>query len=243
MNRQKIRSLLVLVMFALFPVIYYYFSPYLVIMGASEGIIVGSLIVFVSLFVSSLFLGRAFCGWICPAGATQELCMKIRDNSFKNGKRNWIKYAIWIPWVSIIVLMFVQAGGIFAIDPLYQTYYGISISDIQSLVIFLIFFGIISGVALAAGRRGFCHTGCWIAPFMIIGRKIRNTLNLPSLQLIAKPENCINCKVCNRKCSMNLPVNEMVQTKNMENTECILCGSCVDYCPKGAIKYSFGQNN
>ena len=73
MNRQKIRSILVVVMFALFPLIYYYFSPYLVIMGAIEGIVTGSLIIFAALFVSSLFLGRAFCGWICPAGATQEL--------------------------------------------------------------------------------------------------------------------------------------------------------------------------
>ena len=73
MDRQKIRKALMLLMFALFPVIYYYFSPYLIIMGAAEGIIVGSLIVFASLFVFSLFLGRAFCGWVCPAGATQEL--------------------------------------------------------------------------------------------------------------------------------------------------------------------------
>ena len=66
MNRQKIRNAMTLLMFALFPVIYYYFSPYLVIMGAAEGIVAGSLIVFASLFVLSLFLGRAFCGWVCP---------------------------------------------------------------------------------------------------------------------------------------------------------------------------------
>jgi ferredoxin-type protein NapH len=86
-----------LLMFALFPLIYYYFSPYLVIMGAAEGIVAGSLIIFTSLFVSSLFLGRAFCGWVCPAGATQELCAKVRSKGFKNRKRNWIKYVIWAP--------------------------------------------------------------------------------------------------------------------------------------------------
>ena len=57
MNRQRNRNTLILLMFALFPLIYYYFSPYLVIMGASEGIMAGSLIIFVLLFVSSLFLG------------------------------------------------------------------------------------------------------------------------------------------------------------------------------------------
>ncbi len=230
-------------MFALFPIIYYYFSPYLVIMGASEGIVAGSLIVFVLLFVSSLFLGRAFCGWICPAGATQELCMKVRNKSFSNGKKNWIKYGIWVPWVSIIVLMFVQAGGILAIDPLYQTYYGISITGIESIIMFVAIAGIIAAIALIAGKRASCHTICWMAPFMIIGRKIGNSIGLPSLQLASNTDKCVNCKICTKKCPMSLEVNDMVQARNMENIECILCGSCVDNCPKGAIKYTFGKSN
>lgn len=243
MNRQRIRSLLIVVMFVLFPLIYYYFSPYLIIMGASEGVITGSVFVFTSLFVSSLFFGRVFCGWICPAGATQELCIKLKNKPFKNGKRNWIKYAIWAPWVTIIVLMFVQAGGILAIDPLYQTYYGISITGMESLILFIAIAGIIVAIALIAGKRASCHTICWMAPFMILGRKIRNSINLPSLQLISNTEKCINCKLCDKKCPMSLEVNKMVQDKNLENSECILCGSCVDNCPKGAINYSFGQHN
>jgi ferredoxin len=42
---------------------------------------------------------------------------------------------------------------------------------------------------------------------------------------------------------MSLEVNELVQAGDMENSECILCGSCVDNCPNGAIKYSFGKKN
>ena len=243
MNRQRVRKAIILLMFALFPVIYYYFSPYLVIMGASEGIVSGSLVVFASLFVSSLFLGRVFCSWLCPAGATQELCARVRNKDFKNGKKNWIKYAIWVPWVSIILVMFIQAGTIAAIDPMYQTYYGISITGFESAIMFLVIAGLIAGIALAAGKRGACHTICWMAPFMIIGRKISNSVNLPALQLEADSSKCINCKACTRNCSMSLDVNAMVQRKSMENSECILCGNCVDVCPKGAIKYSFGQKN
>jgi ferredoxin-type protein NapH len=241
MNRQKIRNAMTLLMFALFPVIYYYFSPYLVIMGAAEGIVAGSLIVFASLFVFSLFLGRAFCGWVCPAGATQELCAKVRNKKFKNGKRNWIKYAIWAPWITVIIVMFLQAGGIRAVDPLYQTYYGISITGFESAIMFLAIAGLIAGLALVTGKRGACHTICWMAPFMIIGRKIRNAANLPALQLEADNSKCINCMACTKNCTMSLDVNEMVQKQEMENTECVLCGNCVDTCPKGAIKYSFGK--
>ena len=241
MNRNKIRNVMILIMFALFPLIYYYFSPYLVIMGAAEGIVAGSLIVFGLLFVASLFLGRAFCGWICPAGAMQELCAKARNKNFKNGKRNWIKYGIWLPWISIIAVLFIQAGSILAIDPLYQTYFGISITGVESAVIFLVIAGLIAGIALAAGKRGACHTICWMAPFMIIGRKIRNAANWPALQLESNRNLCINCKACTRVCSMSLDVNAMVQKQTMENAECILCGRCVDVCPKGAIKYTFSK--
>jgi ferredoxin-type protein NapH len=241
MSRQKIRNAMTLLMFALFPIIYYYFSPYLVIMGAAEGIVAGSLIVFVSLFVFSLFLGRAFCGWACPAGATQELCARVRNKNFKNGKRNWIKYAIWAPWITIIIVMFLQAGAIRAVDPLYQTYYGISITGLESAIMFLAIASLIAGIALVAGKRAACHTICWIAPFMIIGRKIRNSVNLPALQLEADSNKCINCMACTRNCAMSLNVNEMVQKQAMENTECILCGNCVDACPKSAIKYAFGK--
>jgi ferredoxin-type protein NapH len=241
MNRQKIRNAMILLMFALFPVIYYYFSPYLVIMGAAEGIVAGSLIVFASLFVFSLFLGRAFCGWICPAGATQELCAQVRNKKFKNGKRNWIKYAIWAPWITIIIVMFLQAGTIRAVDPLYQTYYGISITGLESAIMFLAIASLIAGIALVAGKRAACHTICWMAPFMIIGRKIRNAVNWPALQLEADSNKCINCMACTRNCIMSLNVNEMVQKQAMESTECILCGNCVDNCPKNAIKYTFGK--
>ena len=212
-------------------------------MGALEGIVTGSLLVFAALFVSSLFLGRLFCGWICPAGATQELCAMVRKKGFKNGKKNLIKYAIWAPWITVIALMFVQAGGIRSVDPLYQTYYGISISDIYSAVIFIAIAGLITGLALVAGKRASCHTICWMAPFMIIGRKIRNAANLPSLQLQADKTKCINCKSCDKKCPMCLEVNSMVQKNSMENSECILCGSCVDNCPKQVIKFNFGKIN
>jgi polyferredoxin len=46
---------------------------------------------------------------------------------------------------------------------------------------------------------------------------------------------------CTTHCPMSLAVNDMVKASNMENTECILCGNCVDGCSKNAILYRFGQ--
>jgi ferredoxin-type protein NapH len=38
---------------------------------------------------------------------------------------------------------------------------------------------------------------------------------------------------------MSLPVEDMVEQNNMENAECILCGTCTDVCKFKVIKYSF----
>ena len=78
-GRQSARKILLIIAFLLFPVVFYYLSPVLIIMGASEGIITGSFIVFGLMFLSALILGRAFCGWVCPAGGMQELCFKFWD--------------------------------------------------------------------------------------------------------------------------------------------------------------------
>ena len=64
MNRQKKRLVIAFVMAALFPLVYYYFSPYLVIMGATDGIIAGDLLAFAGLFLTSLFVGPGVVGLV-----------------------------------------------------------------------------------------------------------------------------------------------------------------------------------
>ncbi|MGA2683000.1 MAG: 4Fe-4S binding protein [Candidatus Bathyarchaeia archaeon] len=239
MNRQKARLALAIGMVFLFPLIYYYLSPYVIIMGATAGIIAGDAIVFAGLFVSSLFLGRVWCGWICPAGAIQELCIKVNSKRFNGKKCNLVKYFIWAPWLSLTIVLFIQAGGVKSVDLFYQTWNGISIQNVASAIMFAVIAGSIAVFSLATGRRAACHTICWMAPFMIAGTKIKNGIGYPSLHLEADKSLCVECKQCSNHCPMSLNVNEMVQNKSMANTECILCGSCVDTCPKKAIKFSF----
>jgi polyferredoxin len=223
----------------LFPVVYYYLSPYLIIAGASQGIVAGDVLVFAGLFLASLFLGRAWCGWLCPGGAIQELCLRVNNKSFNGKKRDFVKYFIWVPWLAVAILLFVEAGGIKSVDPLYQTWNGISVSNLSSAIMFMAIAGAIVGFALVAGKRAVCHSICWMAPFMVIGVKIKSAIGYPSLHLEADRNRCLKCRMCNSKCPMSLDVAEMVQNENMTNTECILCGSCVDGCPKKVIKYFF----
>lgn len=236
MKRQKIRKALILIAFLLFPVVLNYLSPYLIIQGASEGVINGSFLFFALLFVGSLFFGRAWCGWLCPGAGLQEACFTVRDRRVKGG--DWIKYIIWVPWLALVVLMAVKAGGYRRIDPLYMTERGISVIDPMNYVIYYSVLGLVVILAFTAGRRSFCHHVCWMAPFMIVGRKVRNLFRWPSLGLAAA-DRCKACGRCTGACPMSLDVQAMVAGGRMERAECILCGSCVDVCPQKTIGYTW----
>ncbi len=241
MNRQKIRKCLIFTFFLLFPITIFFFSPYLAIIGAFEGIMVGSLVVFSVQFVSSLFLARAFCGWACPGAGLQECCSIVSDKKARGGRLNWIKYVIWAPWISGIIAGFLSAGGMHKIDVLFHTHRGVSVAQPAAYIIYYAVIALIVIPALTAGKRGFCHYICWMAPFMVIGTKIKDIFKRPSLHLTADSNKCVNCKACNKKCQMSLDVNAMVQRGSMVNSECILCGECVDVCPKKVISYYWGR--
>lgn len=240
MTRQQTRRMLMLSSFLLFPVTMYYFSPVLIIMGAVRGIITGSFIMFMVMFLVAIFFGRIICGWICPAGGLQEICLSVNDNRVVEKKYNKIKYLLWVPWLSVIVACVFIAGGLYTINPFFGTKLGISIAEPSEYIIFYFFIGLIVILSITIGRRGFCHCVCWMAPFMIIGNKLGAYLRINFIRIKGNKDRCINCKVCSSKCAMSLPVQEMVQNNSMESAECILCGVCVDACPKKAISFAVG---
>jgi polyferredoxin len=242
-KRQRVRKAVLIISMILFPITLNYFSPYLIVVGAAQGIVVGSLVTFGALFISSLFLGRLFCGWLCPAGALQEMAFLANDKKV-NGKRlDWIKYLlIWSPWVTTIVFLLIWSGGIRKFDPLYLTETGISVSEPANYIIYLAVVGAFLVISLIGGRRAGCHAVCWIAPFMVLGRKTRNLFGWRSLTLTAEPEKCVNCGICTSVCTMSLDVQKMVAERKMEHSECILCGQCIDSCPKNVISYSYSRS-
>ncbi len=235
-TRQKIRKSIILVSFLLFPITMFYLSPVIIIFGASKGIIVGSFILFSILFISSLFFGRFFCGWVCPGAGIQEAFFPVNDAPVK--RSNWIKYLIWAPWIIAIIVLFIL-NGIHTVDPFFGIKYGISMAEPHNYIIFYFFLALFVVLSLVVGKRSFCHHVCWMAPFMILGRKMRNLFKWPSLHLNANPVECKKCHLCTRHCPMSLEVEAMVLSGGMEHEECILCGSCVDNCGKGAIRYGF----
>jgi ferredoxin-type protein NapH len=196
--RQNVRRALLLVSFLLFPVTFYYLSPYLIIMGAGERTASGSMVVFGVMTLTALVLGRLFCGWVCPAGGLGEALFGVQNRK-ANNRRDWTRWLVWVPWMAVVILVTLRAGGIERVDVPYQTDHGVSLTTAGGIGPYIVFYAVLALIfvlSLTAGRRGFCHHACWMAPFMMIGRGIRNALRLPAVQLRSNTPACVGCRAC-----------------------------------------------
>lgn len=235
-KRQQVRLAILVFSLLLFPITMNYLSPYIILYGASQGIINGSMLIFAILFLSSLVFGRLWCAWICPAGGLGEVCSLVNNSAIKSKSVDKIKWIIWIIWMALIIFLAGTAGGFKNVDFFLLTESGISVDAPEKYVIYLIVVLTFFLLSVLAGRRAGCHAICWMAPFMIIGRKLRNLGKWAAFRLVSDSEKCIDCKKCTQICPMSLDVNQHVREGNMENSECILCAQCVDVCPQGVIE-------
>lgn len=238
MKRQRVRKLLITISFLLFPITLYYFSPALIINAGLNGVINGSSIVFTLMFLLSIPFGRLFCAYLCPAGGLQECTFAINDKKPKQGWKNYIKYIIWCIWLIAVVFSYFLGGEIVTIDFLFETENGISVSSMQS---YIIYYGIVCLIFIPSvlfGKRVFCHYFCWMAPFMVLGTKIRRFSHLPGVHINCSEKNrCISCGKCNNVCLMGIDIVNELKSASIRNLECIQCGACIDNCPKTILSY------
>jgi ferredoxin-type protein NapH len=246
----RFRRLLMFLWFLVMPITFNWMSPVLIIMGGFEGYITISFLIFAIWFISSLFVGRAYCAYGCQWGATQEVLGYVVPKSLDSEKKNnhrKIKFIVFIVWIAIVALgPILNAGYPYGFSPFYPTPEDptgiISWNDV-AIGQFIFYFGIIGSVVilfvLVGGNRSFCNYACPMAVLGIIGTKIKNLLKYPSLHLEADPEKCTACKKCSKACVMGLEVHDLVKSANMYHADCILCGSCVATCNQNSIKYAW----
>jgi ferredoxin-type protein NapH len=236
---QKIRITVVSLSMILFPVTFYYLSPFISLRAGAAGIISGSVVMFLVLLVTGTFFGRSFCSWLCPAGCIQEQTAKVRTAKVSVKKIAWVKFVVWGGWLAMLLFFLFRSGGIKAVEFGFGTKMGMSTTSLPSLIAFSIVVLIFFLFSLIIGRRAACHTLCWIAPFMIIGGKLGYALKLPGLHLSSHSERCVDCGRCTAACPMSLNVEQLVKGGTITDSNCILCGGCIETCKKDVIGWSW----
>jgi polyferredoxin len=240
-KRQRFRSFILIVSFLLFPIVQFYFSPYLMVWGASQGIITASFFTFAFLFLGSLFIGRAFCGWVMPCGALQEICSPINPGVPKDDRFRLIKFFLWVPWLLSILILVLRAGGYREVDYFFHLEHGISVNQISMYIPYYAVILLFLVLSTVFGKRASCHYICWMSPFMIVGRYLSDRLRLRALRLKSDPSACNSCRLCTKSCPMGLEVHTLASGGSIEHRDCILCGNCADICPRGVIRFAWAS--
>jgi ferredoxin len=185
---------------------------------------VGPAILLGTILLTTLFVGRMFCGYACPLGAAQEFLAFLRKVIRKTIQ---VPFAVekrwrWSQWVVLIAL---------AVASAWTAHY--VFEDIDPFRALFARRGTVTQWALAAVLfplcvfmdRPFCRFLCPVGPWLQAGSRW-------SLYRLRKTSTCNNCGLCRKRCPVNAIDSECV----VENAHCVRCGECVKVCKREGVK-------
>jgi polyferredoxin len=173
--------------------------------------------------VSTLLVGRSFCGWVCFFGTIQEYLFEARKRVFPFKTRrklpSWLSYSKFVVLGLILYFAIVSSRVVFCdYDPFFYIIYRMFSLDTLGVLT----------VLLVAGslfiERPFCRYACPMGAVLMAADAV--ALNRVR---VAEPS-CNACRLCTRVCPMN---RDLVNGKG----ECINCGKCFETCRKDALYY------
>lgn len=204
------------------------------IRNASPIIQVIPMIIIVSLLlVSTLLIGRMFCGFACPLGALQVAISNFRLKS-STKKQKEVKYFFKIPqkyskiirWVFFALIIVTTIFVNFALLQYVNPFLGFNLIRAASLLVIL--FPIISLILTII--LSFFTYRPWCQLFCPFGATA-SILSKFSRYKYRRTDDCTQCDLCENIC----PTDEAYEDSS--KSECYYCGRCVDICPQDAIKF------
>jgi polyferredoxin len=203
--------------------------------GFVPRILVSSLILAIGILIATLVMRKGFCGYVCPFGTLQEIVGKFKKSRLKLNKKldrkaRYIKYVIL---ATILVGTAITSTLVFRNYDPFMTFFhfGKGIfwdfspdEFIEHIIPFIILIAVIIG-SLFIDRiwcRYLCPLTATMSVFAFFG------LN----RIERNKRTCIDCKLCDKKCPMDVEVST---ADEVEDLECINCNQCVNVCPKNSL--------
>jgi ferredoxin-type protein NapH len=198
------------------------------------------ILIWLGFILLSPLIGRIGCGWFCFMGTTIDMSGKhsIFKTKWKKPKI-WVRLLILIPFFasSITFYFFNSQLGIahsFKINPVFlkldfsMHYKILWIADILSAII----------LGLFLDKRWACKNLCMMGTLCAAGATYSR------LMPVVDSNNCTQCYKCEKECLIGIQIVDYVNNNKglVTNSECILCGKCIEVCRFDAIELKFIWN-
>ncbi len=198
-------------------------------------------IFFALMTLSTLLLGRFFCGWACHLVALQDLCaagMKRIGITPRPLRSRWLALVPFAAGFYLFIWPFFQRVQLGVTDipvtleletsQFWATFPGLIISILTLLAAGF-------GAVYFLGSKGFCTYACPYGAFFNVADRfapLRIRVN----------DQCEGCGHCTVACTSNVAVAVEVRKYGMVvDPGCMKCMDCVSTCPKDALSLSFGK--
>ncbi len=211
-----------------------------------DGIVNAGTVVFGIGLLSTLVLGRWFCGWGCHIIMMQDLCTWVMERFGIRPKPFRSRLLLFVPLLLAIYMFLWPVFYRLAIAPyvrpdvgwmgfttrfIVQDYTATFPSVLLSIP-FLLVCGFLTVYLL--GSKGYCTYACPYGGFFA-------PLDELSVGRIRVNDNCEQCGHCTAVCTSNVRVHEEVRDFGMViDRGCMKCLDCVSACPNEALSFGLG---
>lgn len=164
-----------------------------------------------------VLFGRGWCGYACWTAMVLDF-LPYKHPAAPRKKWGFVRYIVFA-----LALMFVAALFLCHVTNLEKIMFW------SFLIGNVLYYGV--GIALAyllKDNRAFCKYICPVTVFL----KPASYFSL--LRIKVDKEKCVACGKCKTVCPMDVDMTDPSR-KRKNGTECILCMSCIDACPKKAL--------
>ncbi|MCF7858384.1 MAG: 4Fe-4S binding protein [Candidatus Cloacimonetes bacterium] len=180
--------------------------------------------------ITSIFVGRRFCSYVCPFGTVQEVIFNLNPGKKKNKQNNLpTNLHKLLSGLKYILLGITVLASIKTVQYIYMKFCPVlAVSHPQNITLYsVITLFVIFGIGFLINHF-WCRYLCPYAALMNIFQYFGRILDIPSKKLQINENSCIKCRLCSMYCPMQIEIH---QTKRVDDVNCTFCLKCQNICP------------